>query len=141
MMTALAWACGVIAALIVVAILALLFADELVRLIRGERGSHSRYLPAGCRYIVWDWFCDAMHANAVTLGKVVVIHSATLRTSHYGRTMRHEAEHCRQRLKHGRWYLLRYLWLYVRGGYTAHPMEQEARAVAFAQPDDQDGVL
>jgi hypothetical protein len=61
------------------------------------------------------------HYAAITLGHVIVFAFEPTET-----LWRHELQHVKQYERFGLAFLPLYLWLYVRHGYAAHPLERDA---------------
>ena len=66
---------------------------------------------------------------AITFGHVIVFTRDPTPT-----LWRHELVHVDQYRRYGLAFLPLYLWLYMRHGYAAHPLEREAEELARLEP-------
>lgn len=112
-----------------------LFADEVVRMLARESIVFAHELPAGAQLRVSDRLVRILgvgapgEAVAVTVGNTILVSTrfARLPNHRQQRILSHEAIHVQQRQRLGRSYLFVYAMQYVRYGYSAHPLEREAR--------------
>ncbi len=138
-------------------LLALLYADELVRASTSGTMPAPVDLPSGVEIRVAPRLtriigASSGGASAVTIGRTIIVPLLRVQEGQNGaergrywkagdtivispalwrEVVRHERVHVKQRERYGRWYLPLYVYWYVRRGYLHHPLEEEANQLSI----------